>query len=72
MQAQCPQLYISLGSMRVHGVSVCKHCESVSKSVCVCLCKGAVLGAEVTPELQRQVFQGLEAVQLYETSAYVG
>lgn len=43
-----------------------------SARVCVCTCKGAVLGAEVTPELECQVFQGIEAVQLYETSAYVG
>lgn len=44
--------------------------------VCVCVRahvrKGAVLGVEVTPELDCQVFQGgYEAVQLYETSAYV-
>lgn len=58
--------------LRACAERVCGSIVSVSKSARVCTCKGAVLRSEVTPELERQVFRGIEAVQLYETSAYVG
>lgn len=55
-------------------VSVCVCVPVVQKFLLppTCVCKGAVLGVEVTLVLGCQVFLGGdEAVQLYETSAYV-